>query len=123
VVVASQEAVMTDLLIRNAIVVTSDSSGTVIPDGAVAVEGSRISAVGTAAELSPLAERAQRVIDGVGHILMPGIVNTHCHAADSLFRGLVEDLPLEPWLQTVWKAEGAILNPETSRLGSVLGFA
>ena len=114
---------MTDLVIRNAIVVNSDKAGSVIRDGAVAVEGSRISAVGTAAELAPLAERARRVVDGAGHILMPGIVNTHCHAADSLFRGLVEDKPLEPWLQTVWKAEAAILNPQTSYLGSVLGFA
>jgi 5-methylthioadenosine/S-adenosylhomocysteine deaminase len=121
--VAQEEAIVTDLLIRNAIVVTSDAAGTVIPDGAVAVDGSRISAVGTAADLAPLAERARRVVDGAGHIVMPGIVNTHCHAADSLFRGLVEDLPLEPWLQTVWKAEAAILNPRTSHLGSVLGFA
>lgn len=114
---------MTDLLIRNALVVTSDPAGTVIHDGAVAVEGTRISAIGTTADLAPLAEQARRVVDGVGHILMPGIVNTHCHAADSLFRGLVEDLPLEPWLQTVWKAEAAILNPRTSYLGSVLGFS
>lgn len=114
---------MTDLVITNAIVVTSDSNGRVIRDGAVAVSGARIAAIGTASELAPLAARARRVIDGSGHVLMPGLVNTHCHAADSLFRGLVEDLPLEPWLQTVWKAEAAILNSHTSYLGSVLGFA
>jgi 5-methylthioadenosine/S-adenosylhomocysteine deaminase len=114
---------MTDLVIRNALVVTCDAAGTVIADGGVTVENGRISVVGTSAELAPLAERAKRVVDGAGHILMPGIVNTHCHAGDSLFRGLVEDLPLEPWLQTVWKAEGAILNPRTSHLGTVLGFA
>ncbi len=56
-------------------------------------------------------------------LLMPGLVNTHCHAADSLFRGLIEDLPLEPWLKLVWKAEGAILTPETVRLGATLGLA
>lgn len=114
---------MTDLVIRNALVVTCDAAGTVIHDGGIAVDKGRIARVGSNAELAPLAERAKRVIDASGQILMPGIVNTHCHAADSLFRGLVENLPLEPWLQTVWKAEGAILNPETSRLGSVLGFA
>jgi 5-methylthioadenosine/S-adenosylhomocysteine deaminase len=112
-----------DLVISNAIVVTCDAGGTVITDGGVAVENGRIASVASSAELAPLAARARCVIDGSGHILMPGIINTHCHAADSLFRGLVEDLALEPWLQTVWKAEGAILNPDTSRLGSVLGFA
>ena len=34
-----------------------------------------------------------------GMLLMPGLVDIHCHAADSLFRGLIEDLPLEPWLK------------------------
>jgi 5-methylthioadenosine/S-adenosylhomocysteine deaminase len=111
---------MGDLVIRNAIVVTCDSAGTVITDGGVTVENGRITKVAPSAELSG---DAPRVMDATGHILMPGIVNTHCHAADSLFRGLVEDLPLEPWLQTVWKAEGAILNAETSHLGSILGFA
>ncbi len=112
-----------DLVISNAMVVTCDADGKVIADGGVAVEKGRIVRVANSAELAPLAANAKRVIDGAGHILMPGIINTHCHAADSLFRGLVENLALEPWLQTVWKAEGAILNPETSRLGSVLGFA
>lgn len=114
---------MADLVIRNATVVTCDGSGTVIRDGGVAVDKGRITHIAASAELQGLAGGAKRVVDGSGHILMPGIINTHCHAGDSLFRGLVEDLPLEPWLQTVWKAEGAILNPETSRLGSELGFA
>jgi len=114
---------MTDLVVKNAIVVTCGSGGTVIADGGVAVDKGRITNVASSAELEPLAANARRVIDGAGHILMPGLINTHCHAADSLFRGLVENLPLEPWLQTVWKAEGAILNPDTSRLGSELGFA
>ncbi|QDZ02276.1 amidohydrolase [Nitratireductor mangrovi] len=114
---------MTDLVINNAVVVTSDAKGSVIDKGGVAVENGRIRQIGPADEIAPVAAHAAKVVDGSGHILMPGIVNTHCHAADSLFRGLVENLPLEPWLQTVWQAEGAILNPDTSRLGSVLGFA
>ena len=54
---------------------------------------------------------------------MPGLINMHCHAADSLFRGLVENLPLEEWLGRVWIAGKAILTPETTYLGSVLGLA
>jgi len=114
---------VSDLIIRNAMVVTCDAAGTVLMDGSVAVSNGRITHVAPSHQLDAGAETARRVIDGSGHILMPGIVNTHCHAGDSLFRGLVENLALEPWLQTVWKAEGAILNPRTSRLGSVLGFA
>ena len=109
-----------DLIITNALVVTGDDGGTVVRDGAVAVEAGRIARIGPAWEAGTA---AARVIDARGMLLAPGLVNTHCHAADSLFRGLVEDLPLEPWLQTVWKAEGAILNRDTVRLGATLGLA
>ncbi|MDN2566663.1 amidohydrolase [Aquibium sp. A9E412] len=112
-----------DLVIKNAVVVTADARRRVIDGGGVAVSSGRITDVLPAAELAAHEAGAGRVVDAAGMLLMPGLVNTHCHAGDSLFRGLVEDLPLEAWLQTVWKAEAAILNPETSRLGSVLGFA
>jgi 5-methylthioadenosine/S-adenosylhomocysteine deaminase len=109
-----------DLVVRADHVVTCDPDMTVFPGGAVAVEDGRIVAVGDGGDL---AAAARTVIDAPGRILMPGLVNMHCHAADSLFRGLVENLPLEPWLQTVWKAERAILDPTTCRLGARLGFA
>lgn len=109
-----------DLIVTNATIVTADSEDTVLRGGALAVRAGRIAALGTSAEIGT---QAARLVDAAGMILMPGIINTHCHAADSLFRGLIEDLPLEPWLQTVWKAEGAILNRETVRLGARLGLA
>ena len=112
-----------DLIIDNTTVVTADKADRVIGAGGVAIAGGRVAHVLPQAELEPLKPRAKKTLDGAGHILMPGLVNTHCHAGDSLFRGLVENLPLEAWLQTVWKAEGAILSAETARLGSVLGFA
>jgi 5-methylthioadenosine/S-adenosylhomocysteine deaminase len=111
---------VTDLIIQNALVVTADAAGTVLRDGAVAVTGGRIDRLGPTGEIGA---DAAEVIDARGLLLMPGLINTHCHAGDSLFRGLVEDLPLEPWLQTVWKAEGAILDRDTVRLGATLGFA
>lgn len=114
------DAPRADLIVTDALIVTADADFTVIPGGAVAVRDGRITAIGPAAEIG---RDAAEVIDAGGAILMPGLVNSHCHAGDSLFRGLVEDLPLEPWLQTVWKAERAILNRETVRLGATLGFA
>lgn len=98
---------------------TCDAAGTTVPEGAVAVKAGRIKALGPAAQIG---RDAAQVIDAGGRLLMPGLINTHCHAGDSLFRGLVEDLPLEPWLQTVWTAEAAILTPETVRLGATLGL-
>lgn len=109
-----------DLILTNALIVTGDGAGSVIRDGALAVEAGRIARIGSASEIG---HDARDVIDAGGMLLAPGLINTHCHAADSLFRGLVEDLPLEPWLQTVWKAEAAILTPGTVRLGATLGLA
>lgn len=109
-----------DLVVRAAHVVTCDETMTVIDDGAIAVGGGRILAVGPSAAI---AGDGARVVDAGRSILMPGLVNMHCHAGDSLFRGLVENLPLEPWLQTVWKAERAILDPDACRLGAELGLA
>jgi 5-methylthioadenosine/S-adenosylhomocysteine deaminase len=109
---------MHDLVICNATVVTGDAAGAVVANGGVAVDGGVLSAVGAVD-----GREAREIVDARGGILIPGLVNAHCHAADSLFRGLVEDLPLEPWLQTVWKAEAAILTPETCRLGATLGLA
>ena len=40
------------------------------------------------------------------HVLMPGLVNLHCHAAMTLLRGLADDTPLMTWLQEhIWPAE------------------
>ncbi|PKR89463.1 amidohydrolase [Pleomorphomonas diazotrophica] len=109
-----------DLVIRAPYVVTCDDAMTVIENGAVAARDGRIVAVGPAAAI-PIV--GAELIEAKGRILMPGLINMHCHAGDSLFRGLVENLPLEPWLQTVWKAERAILRPTTCRLGAELGLA
>ena len=109
-----------DLVVRAAHVVTCDDAMTVIADGAVAIRDGRIVAVGPA---SALPVDGAAVVEAKDRILAPGLINMHCHAGDSLFRGLVENLPLEPWLQTVWKAERATLNPATCRLGAELGLA
>ena len=91
---------MTDLVVRNAVILTADPEGRVL-EGGIAVEAGRITALGE------VPDRAQEVVDAQGGLVMPGLVNTHCHAADSLFRGLVENLPLEPWLQTPRPAASA----------------
>lgn len=109
-----------DLIVRRALVVTGDAAGTVFRDGAVAVENGRIARLGASAEIGA---EARVVVDAAGGLLAPGLVNTHCHAGCSLFRGLVEGLALEPWLAQVWKAEAAILTPATARLGARLGLA
>jgi 5-methylthioadenosine/S-adenosylhomocysteine deaminase len=58
------------------------------------------------------------------HVLMPGLVNLHAHAAMNLMRGLADDLPLMPWLKEhIWPAERNLLSPDFVRDGTTLACA
>ncbi len=87
-----------DLLVRAGTIVTMDAGRRVITNGALAIEGNRIVAVGPRADVEG-AHSAPRVLDYPDGILMPGLLNTHTHAAMSLFRGIANDRTLEDWLQ------------------------
>jgi 5-methylthioadenosine/S-adenosylhomocysteine deaminase len=90
---------------------------------ALAIDGGRILAV------VPLAEAERRFApaarhDRPNHVLMPGLVNAHCHAPMSLFRGLADDLPLERWLrERIWPAESRWLGPQLVADGARLAVA
>jgi 5-methylthioadenosine/S-adenosylhomocysteine deaminase len=111
-----------DLLVLGGIVVTMDPRHTVYAEGAVAVRGGRIAAVGPRPEVAGRF-RAPRTIEAGGDLLLPGLIDGHTHLPMTLFRGLADDLPLQAWLeQNVWPAEKH-LNPEAVRWGARLGAA
>ncbi|MCA8954151.1 MAG: amidohydrolase family protein, partial [Planctomycetes bacterium] len=67
--------------------------------------------------------QATETLDLPDHILLPGYINAHGHAAMSLFRGLADDLPLLPWLeQRIWPLEHAH-DEASTRLSARLTFA
>jgi 5-methylthioadenosine/S-adenosylhomocysteine deaminase len=67
---------------------------------------------------------ADEVLEMPGHVLIPGLVNAHTHAAMSLFRGLADDLPLMTWLnEHVWPAEGRWVHEEFVADGTRLALA
>ncbi|MFO7714419.1 amidohydrolase, partial [Desulfosarcina sp.] len=110
-----------DLLITNGIVVTMNPRAQILENGAVAVCGDTIQAVGPAAEVA--SAPCKETIDAKGGIIMPGLINTHTHAAMTLFRGLADDLPLMTWLNDhIFPAE-ALLNPDKVHAGTMLGCA
>jgi 5-methylthioadenosine/S-adenosylhomocysteine deaminase len=110
-----------DLVITGALVVTMDDRERVLEDSAVAVADGEI--VGVGEEAARAADSAGKVIDATGQALVPGLVNGHVHMGDSLFRGLVEDLPLEPWLERLWISEREFVTRENVRLGAELALA
>ena len=115
--------IMDDILITDALIITCDRTHSIIENGVMAVNNGKITALERSNTSAAKKLTAKKTISANGNIVMPGLINMHCHAADSLFRGLVENLPLEEWLGRVWVAEKAILTPETTYLGSVLGLA
>jgi 5-methylthioadenosine/S-adenosylhomocysteine deaminase len=111
-----------DKLIVHGLVVTVDDDETLIEDGAIAISGTDIVAIGPFYELSPQ-YRAAEVIDATGHIVMPGLINAHAHNGMTLYRGLVDDMPLETWLEIMLKAESQFVSPDTVKLGARLAYA
>lgn len=102
-------------------VITMDPQHRVIENGAVAIQGDRILAVGTRAEIDAKYQARQR-LDRPEAILAPGLVNTHTHAAMSLFRGIADDLRLQDWLEKyIFPAEAKNVSPDFVRWGTRLG--
>jgi len=121
--VASDDSALSDevtLLVHGGTVVTMDASGTVINNGAVALAGARIAAVGDTATLGEAFPSVER-LDAAGGIIMPGLINTHTHAPMVLFRGLADDLDLMEWLEGhIFPAEARYVDEEFVRWGTRL---
>ncbi|MGD1147795.1 MAG: amidohydrolase [Thermoanaerobaculaceae bacterium] len=112
-----------DLIITGGTVLPMTPGAAPIPDGAVAVRGGSIVAVGPAAEIAS-GQRAAEVLDAGGGLILPGFVNTHTHLAMTLIRGMAEDLPLKEWLEDhIWPTERALMNADTVALGTRLAAA
>ena len=100
-----------DLLITGGIVVTVDGRFSLFSPGAVAIREGKIVAVGPAAEVDARYAARSRY-DAAGKIVLPGLVNTHTHAAMTLLRGIADDLPLDRWLtENIFPAEGKNVSP------------
>jgi 5-methylthioadenosine/S-adenosylhomocysteine deaminase len=87
-----------DLLVTSGTIVTMDAERRVIEDGAIAVRGGVIVAIGPTAEIVAKYSGA-RSINASGRLILPGLINTHNHAPMTLLRGLADDLTLQEWLE------------------------
>src|SRR4051812_18470223 len=87
-----------DLIVTARYVVTMDAQRRVIDNGAVAIRGERVAAVGGRVDIDARFQTGNR-IDAGNAIIAPGLINTHTHAAMSLFRGIADDLALQDWLE------------------------
>jgi 5-methylthioadenosine/S-adenosylhomocysteine deaminase len=99
------------------------------PAGSVLSEHAVIVTNGSIEDVLPLTEARQRyqpsvTIERPDHVLIPGLVNAHTHAAMTLLRGLADDMPLETWLrQAIWPVEKRWISAEMVRDGTELAVA
>jgi 5-methylthioadenosine/S-adenosylhomocysteine deaminase len=92
-------------LIRNGYFVTMDGQHPLM-QGWMSIEGTLIADMGEGEPCPEVLEAAQDVFDGRGLLFLPGLINTHGHAAMSLLRGYADDLVLQDWLQNhMWPME------------------
>ena len=114
-----------NLLIRDAIIVTmnekneSGDRGDVIVGGNLVIENDKISYIGKEVPH----KKFDRIIDGKGKVVIPGIINTHTHVPMTVFRGLADDMNFEEWFfDTILPVETNYLGPELVYQGARLGI-
>ena len=109
---------MTSILIKNGTVVTMNPGRDILKGTDVLVENDRIREIGQG-----LAQEADEVIDATGRIVIPGLIQTHIHLTQTLFRGLADDLELMDWLKLrIWPLEAAH-DFETNAISARIGIA
>jgi 5-methylthioadenosine/S-adenosylhomocysteine deaminase len=112
-----------DLLVNGGMIVTMDGDRLILEDGAVAVKGDVISAVGFRTDLEKKYTPDQ-TIDARGKLVLPGFINGHTHVPMTLFRGLHDDVTLDEWLHKyIFPAEAKNVTEEFVRWGTRLAAA
>jgi 5-methylthioadenosine/S-adenosylhomocysteine deaminase len=118
---ASASAREVDILITGGTVITM--AGPNIENGAVAIEGNKIAAVGKASEIARKFT-GKTTIDASGMVVLPGFVNTHTHVPMTLFRGIADDRDLMDWLNNyIFPAEAKNVTREFVKWGTRLAAA
>jgi len=107
------------ILIENASIVTMTEANRVLEKHYLIIENDVIAAIGSGE--APAGDYDKR-IDAVNHMLLPGFINAHTHAAMTLLRGYADDMPLMEWLETrIWPMEDK-LTAEDIYWGTMLAI-
>src|SRR5437762_13545810 len=120
---AQRRKTVVDLIVRGGTIVTMDGARRVIENGAIAVRGGRVVAVGPVSEIDR-SYAAREIVNATGKVVIPGLINGHTHVPMTLFRGLADDLDLQEWLtKYIFPAEAKNVTEEFVRVGTRLGLA
>jgi len=105
------------ILIKGAEIISMAAGQGATPfTGDILIDGDRIAAIGKLDQT-----RADRVIDGTGRLVMPGLINGHLHTPEALFKGRYDNMPLEIWMLYAYPILGAqVLSPRMVYLRTAL---
>jgi 5-methylthioadenosine/S-adenosylhomocysteine deaminase len=113
---------LTDIFVKNGFVLTMQGEGVgTIEDGAVAIEGSTIVAVGNTVDLVNEYGGAEYVFDAKGKAVLPGFVDAHVHTSNTLIRGEGQDVPEIEWMLKTQAPFGPHHKPGHRLIGNALG--
>ena len=113
---------MTDILVKNGYVLTMTGEGVgMIEDGAIAIEGDEIVAVGKSRDLEKDYGGAERIFDAAGMAVLPGFVDAHVHTSMSLLRGEGQDVPEIEWMLKTMAPFSKHIRLEHDIKGTALG--
>lgn len=100
------------MLYTHATIITVDPSRRIITDGAIRVHGDLIADLGKTEELKRRYADDEEY-DLTGRIIIPGLISTHVHTAQTLLRGAADDLELVSWLcERIWVLQGNFTEPD-----------
>ncbi|HAP32606.1 MAG TPA: N-ethylammeline chlorohydrolase [Firmicutes bacterium] len=112
---------MPKILIRPGFILSGGDNWEVIRDNEILVEDGIIVYIGRRRDY--VVGEIDRIIDGKNQLVMPGLINTHTHAAMALFRSFADDMPLMEWLEKkIWPAEER-LKKEDIYWGTMLAIS
>jgi 5-methylthioadenosine/S-adenosylhomocysteine deaminase len=112
-----------DLIVEAAWIATVDAGDTLLTDHAVVVNDTRIVDI-LPRDAANAGYQASLRYQLATHLLVPGLINAHTHAAMTLLRGFADDIPLMDWLQQhVWPTESRWVNKDFVRDGTQLAIA
>ncbi len=108
-----------DIHVKDAWILTMDSTFTDFPTGSILISGNKLSYIGEALTSNQVI--AKETIDAKGKLAMPPFFNGHAHAPMSLFRGFKNDVSLSSWLADyIWPAEASYIDADSVYLGTLL---
>ncbi len=112
-----------DTLIHAGWVIPVEPEGVVLEHHSIAIKDGQIVAIVPRSE-AEAQYQAETVADRSHHVLIPGLINAHTHAAMSLMRGMADDVPLMTWLtEHIWPTEGQWVSPAFVQDGTRLAMA